>query len=75
MKNVGITGVNGFIGSHLKNQLVNCNKGFKVIKFDKSFFENNNKLDDFVEKCDVIVHLAGVNRHPSSEYVFKRILN
>ena len=72
MKNVGITGVNGFIGSHLKNQLVNCSKGFKVIKFDKSFFENNNKLDDFVEKCDVIVHLAGVNRHPSSEYVFKK---
>ena len=39
MKNVGITGVNGFIGSHLTEMLVNCNKGFKVIKFDKSFLK------------------------------------
>ena len=62
------------------------NKGYKSFNEfleDMEIFQNSvnevfgknfriSKLDDFVEKCDVIVHLAGVNRHPSSEYVFNK---
>ena len=64
MIHVGITGCNGFIGYHLKNTLeYTFNGEFKVIPFLRGYFENDKELDLFVSKCDVIVHLAAVNRH------------
>ena len=61
MKKIGITGVNGFIGQHLCNTLLQ-NKNFSLIPFKRDFFNNEPKMDEFVKNCDVIVHLAGLNR-------------
>ncbi len=70
MKNIGITGVNGFIGNHLKNTLHLEDTKYKIINFERSFFDNIQDLDSFVEKCDVIIHLAGLNRHENQEVIY-----
>ena len=43
---------------------------FQRIEFNKSFFENEKLLDDFVSSCDVIVHLAGMNRHGDAQVIY-----
>lgn len=70
MKKVGITGKNGFVGYHLCQTLRLFPDEFQLIDFDRSFFDNQTLLDVFVQKCDVIVHLAALNRHsdPKSLY-------
>lgn len=71
LKKVGITGQKGFVGRHLYNTLGLYPEEFERIPFDKSFFDSEQKLDEFVEKCDVIVHLAAVNRHESEERLYE----
>ncbi|SHJ00740.1 polysaccharide biosynthesis C-terminal domain-containing protein [Flavobacterium terrae] len=71
MLKIGITGQNGFVGNHLYNTLGLFPAEFERIVFEKSFFENQNQLDAFVKQCDVIVHLAAINRHESQEVLFK----
>lgn len=71
MIKIGITGQNGFVGSHLYNTLGLNPERYERIYFERSFFDNSEKLDDFVSKCDVIVHLAAMNRHPDPEVIFK----
>ena len=68
--NVGITGQAGFIGQHLYNFLNLKKKSINLIVFQRDFFENSVDLDQFVSKCDVVVHLAGVNRHASSQEIY-----
>ncbi len=70
MKKVGITGQNGFVGSHLYNTLGLQPEKFERISFERDFFESPEKLDDFVKQCDVVVHLAAMNRHPDPEVIF-----
>ena len=67
---IGITGANGFVGKHLTNYL-SLNTDVELIPFDRSFFEDEVKLDLFVRSCDSIVHLAGLNRHSSPELMFE----
>ena len=71
MKRIGITGQSGFVGSYLYNTLGLNDQKYERIEFDKSFFTNENLLDEFVGRCDVIVHLAGMNRHPNNEVIYK----
>jgi UDP-2-acetamido-2,6-beta-L-arabino-hexul-4-ose reductase len=71
MKRIGITGQSGFVGSHLYNTLGLNDQKYERIEFDKSFFTNEDLLDEFVGRCDVIVHLAGMNRHPNQEVIYK----
>ncbi len=71
MKRIGITGQKGFVGSHLYNTLGLSPDEYERIDFRKEFFEDAEKLDAFVSKCDVIVHLAAMNRHPDPEVVYK----
>ncbi len=59
---VGITGQSGFIGTHLYNRLHLLPDVFVCQEFDDSFFSDNVKLQTFVKSCDVIIHLAAVNR-------------
>jgi UDP-2-acetamido-2,6-beta-L-arabino-hexul-4-ose reductase len=66
MKKIGITGQNGFVGYHLFQLLKYTRKDFELIDF-----EDELKLDDFVNQCDVIVHLAAVNRHQSIEKLYE----
>lgn len=70
MRKIGITGQNGFLGSHLYNTLGLQPEKFERIDFERNFFENPEKLDEFVKQCDVIVHLAAMNRHPDAEVIF-----
>nr|WP_315026716.1 NAD-dependent epimerase/dehydratase family protein [uncultured Chryseobacterium sp.] len=70
MKRIGITGQNGFVGSHLYNTLGLRPEEFERVPFEREFFEDLGKLNDFVAKCDVVVHLAAMNRHPDPEVIF-----
>jgi UDP-2-acetamido-2,6-beta-L-arabino-hexul-4-ose reductase len=70
MLKIGITGQNGFVGSYLYNTL-GLNPGeFERIEFERDFFANEERLDSFVSKCDVIVHLAALNRHNDPQVIF-----
>lgn len=70
MLRVGITGQAGFIGTHLFNYL-GLQEGVARIPFAKSFFHDQSKLNDFVKQCDVIVHLAAMNRHNDPEMIYQ----
>jgi UDP-2-acetamido-2,6-beta-L-arabino-hexul-4-ose reductase len=70
MIKVGITGQSGFIGTHLFNFL-NLNKEEIItIPFKDSYFENKDHLGVFVTSCDVIVHLAAMNRHGDPQVIY-----
>lgn len=70
MKKIGITGQAGFIGSHLYNTLGLHPDKYERIAFNKTFFETDELLDEFVAKCDTIVHLAGMNRHADPQVIY-----
>lgn len=70
MKRIGITGQNGFVGSYLYNTLGLKPEEFERIDFKRDFFDDSDQLDHFVSQCDVIVHLAAMNRHPDPEVIF-----
>jgi UDP-2-acetamido-2,6-beta-L-arabino-hexul-4-ose reductase len=66
---IGITGSNGFVGLHLTNYL-HLQKDVEIIPFDRSFFDDERSMDNFVRATDTIVHLAGLNRHASPEVMY-----
>jgi len=70
MKRIGITGQNGFVGKHLYNTLGLHPELYQRIEFQKSFFDSEELLDQFVNLCDVIVHLAGMNRHGDPQVIY-----
>lgn len=58
-----VTGSNGFVGKHLVRALTREN--FNVLEFDiDNSFED---LKRYINECDFIVHLAGINRPLSVE--------
>ena len=69
-KKIGITGQNGFVGKHLYNTLGLFSEEFERVDFQKEFFEDETKLDEFTAKCDVIVHLAAMNRHENEQVIY-----
>lgn len=71
MIRIGITGQSGFIGTHLYNSLILYNNEFECIPFEDSYFLNQTELRLFVCKCDVIVHLAALNRHPDPSLLYE----
>lgn len=71
MKRIGITGQNGFIGWHLYQTLKLSPDQYNLIDFCRSFFDEPNALDEFVQRCDVIVHLAGLNRHADQKQIYQ----
>jgi len=70
MIKVGITGQAGFIGTHLYNYFGTKKEEVRRIPFQDNFFSDQDKLEVFVKQCDVIVHLAALNRHndPQTSY-------
>ena len=58
---VGITGAEGLVGWHLSCYLHQIS-GVQLIRADRSTFATSSALETFVNGCDVIVHLAGMNR-------------
>ena len=69
MIKVGITGQSGFIGTHLYNYLA-LHENIQRIEFKDEFFEHQSALDKFVKSCDVIVHLAAMNRHGDPQVIY-----
>ena len=66
MKRIGITGQSGFIGTQLHRR-VQQEPDWSSVPFEDSFFEDPAQLRRFVASCDVIVHLAAINRHPDPQ--------
>ena len=75
MLNIGITGQTGFIGTHLYNTLNLTPEKYKLIPFNNEYFLEKEKLKNFVQECDVIIHLAGMNRHNESQVIYQTNLN
>jgi UDP-2-acetamido-2,6-beta-L-arabino-hexul-4-ose reductase len=71
MKRIGITGQNGFIGNHLLNTLKLFPTEFEITSFKRSYFENEDELDSFTRSCEVIVHLAALNRHNDPNTIYR----
>lgn len=69
MIRIGITGQAGFVGTHLYNTL-GLNPEMERVPFEDRYFESKHLLRDFVSKCDVIVHLAAMNRHPDPNVIY-----
>lgn len=67
---IGITGANGFVGGHLQNFL-KLQEGIDLIPFSRDFFNKEQELIRFVAECDVIVHLAGLNRHNDANEIYR----
>lgn len=71
MIRIGITGQSGFIGTHLYNTLALFPNEIVRIPFKKNCFSDDIKLKEFVQNCDVIVHLAALNRHSEPETIYQ----
>lgn len=70
MKTIGITGQHGFVGYHLYQSIKLLSNEFRIIEFDRRFFDDELLLDEFVVKCDIIVHLAALNRHSDINEIY-----
>lgn len=69
MIRVGITGQSGFMGSHLYNYL-GLKDNVTRIPFSDDYFNDFSKLDAFIRQCDIIVHLAAMNRHGDPQVIY-----
>jgi len=70
MKRIGITGQAGFVGTHLFN-LLKTKQDVTAIPFEDEYFGKPALLVEFVKQCDIIVHLAAVNRCDSQEELYE----
>lgn len=69
MKRIGVTGQAGFIGYHLTTTL-SLDKTVSLVPFDRSYFDHMDELEEFVKQCDVVVHLAAMNRHEDPQVIY-----
>jgi len=70
MIKIGITGQSGFVGTHLFNFL-GIQENVDRVVFDDSFFQDDLLLRSFVSKCDVVIHLAAMNRHNDPKVLYQ----
>jgi len=70
MINIGITGQAGFVGTHLFNTLGLYPEQYQRVPFEDAFFADPETLRSFVRQCDVIVHLAAMNRHNDPDVIY-----
>ena len=66
---IGITGQAGFVGTHLYNFL-GLQEEVERTPFKDEFFDDVERLIEFVKSCDVIVHLAAINRHGDPQVIY-----
>lgn len=70
MIKVGITGQAGFMGTHVYNYLGTKPDTIERIPFNRSYFTEPELLESFVVSCDVIVHIAAMNRHEDPQIIY-----
>lgn len=71
MFKIGVIGQNGFVGRHVFNSLGLYPGEFIRIDFERLFFDDIILMDNFVKQCDIIIHLAGLNRHTDPDILYK----
>jgi UDP-2-acetamido-2,6-beta-L-arabino-hexul-4-ose reductase len=71
MLQIGITGQSGFIGTHLSNFLGLKREEIELVPFGDHYFDNQSLLEEFARKCDVIIHLAALNRHNDPQTIYE----
>ena len=71
MIKIGITGQAGFIGTHLYHFFGLKKESITRIPFEDCFFEDPAALEGFVRQCDVIIHLAALNRHNDPQAIYE----
>jgi UDP-2-acetamido-2,6-beta-L-arabino-hexul-4-ose reductase len=71
MLRIGITGQAGFIGTHLYNTLGLFPGKYIRVPCEDIFFQDISKLEAFVSHCDVIIHLAAMNRHDDPDVIYR----
>lgn len=75
IKKIGITGETGFIGGHIKRNLNLYSEKYQVVPFQKHFLSEKEKLGKWVSECDVIIHLAALNRHSNPQIIYDDNIN
>lgn len=60
-KTIGVTGPGGFVARWAIERL-GRDEACEVVTLDRASWEKHSELRDFVARCDVILHLAGINR-------------
>ena len=70
MTRIGITGGEGFVGSHLRFFLHEHKNDYQTVLIGREDFVDHKKLLDKLSLCDIIVHLAGLNRGDDDEQVY-----
>ena len=70
MIKAGITGQGGFIGSHLANYF-RVREDVELIPFVRDYFDDAEALEKFTGKCDVVIHLAAMSRHPDGKLLYE----
>lgn len=59
MKTIAITGASGFAGTNLTNYFTNLN--YEIIKIKREYLSDAKKLEEIVNKADILINLAGAN--------------
>jgi UDP-2-acetamido-2,6-beta-L-arabino-hexul-4-ose reductase len=75
MKRVGVIGYKGFIGAHLFATLGLYPEKYNPLFLAKDDFQSPEKLIQFVDSCDAVVLLAGINRHSDQDELFVKNLD
>jgi UDP-2-acetamido-2,6-beta-L-arabino-hexul-4-ose reductase len=70
MITIGITGQSGFIGTHLYNFLGLKKDEVTRVPFKDEYFNDDSRLEEFVCNCNVIIHLAALNRHNDPQTIY-----
>ena len=70
MISIGITGQAGFIGNHLYNFFGLKKEEVIRIPFQDDYFNYTATLEAFVKQCEVIIHLAALNRHNDPQAIY-----
>jgi len=71
MIKIGITGQSGFVGTHIYNTLGLSTEKYFRVPFEDHYFIDLKKLENFVGNCDVIIHLAAMNRHNDPKTIYE----
>jgi UDP-2-acetamido-2,6-beta-L-arabino-hexul-4-ose reductase len=69
-KKIGITGRNGFIGTHVYNVLSLQPDKYELIEIKQTHWDIVDHFYELINSCDAVIHLAGVNRHTNSDFIY-----